>query len=442
MGEKEGAIKRTALLRRRILSRQANVAVVGQGYVGLSVACAAAAAGFTVVGVDVEETRVEALNEGRNEVPGVSEATFRAGIADGKLTFTTAFSEIASSDVILICVPTPVRDQVPDLSFIETAIKDVALNMNPGVLVVLESTTYPGTTDELVRPLLETSGLIAGRDFLLAYSPERIDPGNERYAFNEVPRVVGGCTPEATGVASLFYGQLVGGVVSVSSPRAAELAKLLENTFRHVNIALVNEMAVLCHELGIDVWEVIDAAASKPFGFMPFYPGPGVGGHCIPLDPTYLAWLVRRDVGQQFRMVEQAQDINAQMPRHVATRIGEALNDLGRPLKGAAVLVLGVSYKADVGDPRESPAVKVIAQLRRRGAKVSFYDPYITHLPVNGDVLEGVSVGPKTLSDADCVALLTPHRLFDLNWIAKHARLVFDGRNAYGSSAYPNVVRL
>jgi UDP-N-acetyl-D-glucosamine dehydrogenase len=290
--------------------------------------------------------------------------------------------------------------------------------------------------------LLETSGFLAGRDFLLAYSPERIDPGNEKYSFHAIPRVVGGLTPEATGVATLFYAQLVGDVVSVSSPRAAELAKLLENTFRHVNIALVNEMAMLCHEIGIDVWEVINAAASKPFGFMPFYPGPGVGGHCIPLDPTYLAWLVRRDVGQQFRMVEQAQDINAQMPRHVADRIGEALNDMGRPLKGAAVLVLGVSYKPDVGDSRESPAAKVIAQLRRRGAKVTFYDPYIDRLHVNGDVLEAVTVGPRVLSEAHCVALLTPHRLFDLEWIAKHARLVFDSQNAYGSARYPNVVRL
>ena len=429
-------------MRRRILARQATVAVVGQGYVGLSVACAAAQAGFSVIGIDVEQDRIEALSAGRNDVPGVSESVFRAGMADGRIGFSTEFGDIEPADVILICVPTPVRDQAPDLSFIESAVKNVALHMKPGVLVVLESTTYPGTTDELVRPLLESSGYMAGRDFLLAYSPERIDPGSETHSFGSIPRVVGGLTPEATGVASLFYAQLVGDVVSVSSPRAAELAKLLENTFRHVNIALVNEMAMLCHEMGIDVWEVIDAAASKPFGFMPFYPGPGVGGHCIPLDPTYLAWLVRRDVGQQFRMVEQAQDINAQMPRHVANRIGEALNDMGRPLKAASILVLGVTYKPDVADPRESPAVKVIAALKRRGAKVSFYDPYIDRLPVNGDVLEAVSVGPRVLSEAHCVALLTPHRLFDLEWIAKHARLVFDGRNAYGPTKYPNVVRL
>lgn len=323
-------MKDTAALRRRILNRTAKVTVVGQGYVGLSLACAATEASFSVVGIDVDGTRINDLQREILSVPGVGVEAFRAAVATELIEFTQDPVEIATSDVIVICVPTPVRDHAPDLSYVKSACEMVAGHLKPGSLVVLESTTYPGTTDELVRPLLEANGLSMGKDFLVAYSPERIDPGNEEFDFRSVPRVVGGMTPEATGMASLFYGQLVDKVFVVSSCRAAELAKLLENTFRHVNIALVNEMAMVCHEVGIDVWEVIDAAASKPFGFMPFYPGPGVGGHCIPLDPAYLAWQVRRDAGRQFRILEEAQDVNAQMPVYVAARIGETLNDAAR----------------------------------------------------------------------------------------------------------------
>jgi len=418
------------------------VVVVGQGYVGLSVACAAAEAGFAVAGIDVDEERIQALRRGELVVPGVNAATFQSALATGRISFENDFDPVASGDVILICVPTPVRDQAPDLSYIEAAAKETASRMVPGPLVILESTTYPGTTDELVRPLLETSGLQVGRDFLLAYSPERIDPGNDAFTFRSVPRIVGGFTPEAAGVAALFYAQIVDSVVTVSSSRAAELAKLLENTFRQVNIALVNEMAVLCHELDLDIWEVIEAAASKPFGFMPFHPGPGVGGHCIPLDPTYLAWLVRRDVGYQFRMVEQAQDINAQMPAWVGTRIGDALNEAGKTVKGSNVLVLGVAYKPDVADVRESPALRVMTQLRRRGARVSFHDPYVNSVEVNGQIVKSVQLSQRVLADADCVALLTPHSSYDLEWIAHHGRLVFDGRNAYGDRPSKNIVRL
>jgi UDP-N-acetyl-D-glucosamine dehydrogenase len=308
--------------------------------------------------------------------------------------------------------------------------------------VVLESTTYPGTTDELVMPILETSGLRAGADFLLAYSPERIDPGNEEFRFENTPKIVGGHTPEATGLSALFYGQLIDKVVTVSSCRAAELTKLLENTFRHVNVALVNEMAMLCHEMDIDVWEVIDSASTKPFGFMPFYPGPGVGGHCIPLDPAYLAWQVRRDAGHQFRILEQAQDINAQMPGYVAGRIGDALNDVGKATRAARILVLGVSYKPDVGDIRESPALKVMTYLYKRGAKVEFHDPFVSTVSVNGAVLNRTEFTGRTVAAADCVALLTPHSQYDLDWIADHARMVFDARNALGDRRRPSVVRL
>jgi len=341
-----------------------------------------------------------------------------------------------------VCVPTPVRDHSPDLSHVEDAARSVAAHLRPATLVVLESTTYPGTTDEIVRPLLEASGLAAGKQFLLAYSPERIDPGNEEFGFRDVPRLVGGLGAEATGLATLFYEQLVDKVLPVSSCRAAELAKLLENTFRHVNIALVNEMAMLCHEMGIDVWEVVDAAATKPFGFMPFHPGPGVGGHCIPLDPTYLAWQVRREAGHQFRILEQAQDVNAQMPGWVASRIGEVLNEVGKPVRDARIFALGVAYKPDLGDIRESPAIQVMAYLHRRGARITFHDPYVDSVAMNGKSLTRTELSQRAVDSADCVVILTPHSSYDLEWIADHAELVFDTRNAYGSDPRSNVVRL
>jgi UDP-N-acetyl-D-glucosamine dehydrogenase len=435
-------MKDTALLRRRVLSRRARVAVIGQGYVGLSLATAAAEAEFEVTGVDVNERRVADLNEGLLSVPGVAESDFRRAVASGRLTFTTDRSAVAGAEVICICVPTPARDHAPDLSYVEAAGREVANHLSPGRLVILESTTYPGTTDGPFRELLEVSGLRAGRDFLLAYSPERIDPGNGEFPFYGVPRVVGGLTPESTGMASLFYGLLVDKVVAVSSCRAAELAKLLENTYRHVNIALVNELAMRCHDMGIDVWEVIDAAASKPFGFSAFYPGPGVGGNCIPVDPTFLAWHVRRDAGHRFRTLEQAQEINEGMPGYAATRIGDALNEVRKAVKGANVLVLGVAYKPEVGEAGESPSLKVMEILERRGARVSFHDPFVAEVAVGGRARDRVDITHRAVSGADCVALLTPHRAYDLEWIAERAALVFDARNAFGPDRRPNVVRL
>ncbi len=293
-----------------------------------------------------------------------------------------------------------------------------------------------------MRPLLEKSGLLAGRDFLLAYSPERIDPGNAKFDFRSVPRLVGGLTPEATGAACLFYTQIVDHVFPVSSCRAAEFAKLLENTFRQVNIALANEMAIVCHEMSLDVWEIIEAAASKPFGFMRFDPGPGVGGHCIPVDSTYLAWHVRREAGHQFRILEQAEDINCQMPAYVVSRIAEALNEAGKALKGARILVLGITYKPDVADVRESPALRVMSLLERRGAKVSYHDPHIPFVSRNGGASHRVPLSTRILGTSDCVALLVPHSAYDLAWIAQESKLVFDARNGYGASARSNVVRL
>ena len=435
-------MKNTARLRRRILSREAQIAVVGQGYVGVSVSCAAVNAGFPVVGIDVDEGRIADLSRGVLSVPGAREDEFRAAVEGGRLSFTTRTDSVELSEIVLICVPTPLRDHTPDLSYVESASRDVARHLSQARLVILESTTYPGTTDQLVRPILETSGLMAERDFLLAYSPERIDPGNAEFSFQNTPRIVGGITPEATGVATLFYEQLVEKVVPVSSCRAAELAKLLENTFRHVNVAMVNEMAMLCYEMGIDVWEVVDAAATKPFGFMPFYPGPGVGGHCIPLDPTYLAWQVRREAGRQFRILEQAQDVNAQMPAWVASRVGEGLNEAGKAVRGARIFVLGVAYKPDVGDVRESPAIQVMTYLHRRGGTMTFHDPYVESVAMNGRPILRTELSQRVVEGADCVVILTPHSTYDLEWIADHATLVFDARNAYGSDIRPNVIRL
>ena len=435
-------MKDTASLRRCILNRTARIGVVGQGYVGLSLACAAAESSFSVVGLDLDGARIDDLSREILSVPGVSETSFRAATATGLIQFTAESSSISECDIVVICVPTPLRDRAPDLSFVEAACATVAQHLKSGSLVVLESTTYPGTTEELLRPSLESSGMVMGRDFLLAYSPERIDPGNNEFDFRSIPRVVGGLTPEATGAATLFYAQLVDKVVSVSSSRAAELAKLLENTFRHVNIALVNEMAMFCHDMDIDVWEVVEAAASKPFGFMPFYPGPGVGGHCIPLDPEYLAWQVRRDAGRQFRLLEEAQDVNIQMPTYVASRVAEALNDVGKPVKNSDILILGVAYKPDVGDVRESPALGVMAQLRKRGARIRYHDPHVPSCPLNGDLLQRTELTQHSLHSADIVVMITPHQDYDLDWLAKHACVVFDARNAFGEQRPKNVVPL
>jgi UDP-N-acetyl-D-glucosamine dehydrogenase len=438
----ETSTSTTSQLVERLHDRRASIVVLGQGYVGLSLACAAAERGFTIAGVDIDGDRVAELSAGVLGVPGVNDRAFSTGVHSGLLHFTSNPDAIASADVVVICVPTPLTDHVPDLSFVRATCDTIAQRLTPGTLVVMESTTYPGTTEDVVLPILESSGLTAGRDFWLAYCPERIDPGNEMFDLSAIPRVLGGFDEESTVIASLFYQQIVKRVETVSSCRAAELVKLLENTFRHVNIALVNEMAMICHETDIDLWEVISAAASKPFGFMPFYPGPGVGGHCIPLDPAYLAWQIRRDVGHQFRMLEQSQDINAQMPAYVGARIADALNATGRPVKGTKVVILGVAYKAGVGDVRESPALKVMEWLTRRGADVAWHDPYVETVTLNGLPVSRIDLNSQSLRNAGCVALLTPHEAYDFDWIARDSALIFDARNAYGDDLRPNVVRL
>jgi UDP-N-acetyl-D-glucosamine dehydrogenase len=426
-------------IRARIADRTARVAVVGQGYVGLSVAAAAADAGLRTIGVDLDADRVAALTEGRQVVAGVDDDLFAAAHTSGRLGFTTDPAVVAEADVVLVCVPTPLIDHRPDLAAIEGAGRAVGQHLAPGTLVVLESTTYPGTTEQVLRPLLEAGGRRTGHDLLLAYSPERINPGDTSLGFAGVPRVVGGLTPACTDAAVAFYDVLVDVVHPVSSCRAAELAKLLENTFRLVNIALVNELAQLCADQGIDTWEVIDAAATKPFGFMPFYPGPGVGGHCIPLDPAYLTWQSRRDTGRPFRLVELAKDINDQMPSYVARRIMDALNARGVPVRGARLLCLGVTYKPDVGDVRESAALQVMAHLASWGAKLAFHDPYVAAVDDHGVKLRRRRLTEDAVRTADAVVLLTPHSSYDLDQIADWAQLVFDARNATGARGRPNV---
>ncbi len=420
----------------------ATVCVLGQGYVGLSIAISAALAGMTVRGVDLDAERVRGLSAGRLVVPGVGEPGFAMALDTGRLSFGTDPGAVAGADVVLVCVPTPLIDHRPDLSAIESAGRSIAPYLAPGCLVVLESTTYPGTTEQVLLPLLEAGGLRAGRDFRLAYSPERIDPGNAKFDLANTPRVVGGIDADSTAAAAAFYARLVDDVHTVSGCRAAELAKLLENTFRMVNIALVNELAMLCAEQGIEPWEVIDAAATKPFGYMPFLPGPGVGGHCIPLDPTYLAWQSRRDAGRPFRLLELAHDVNREMPGYVASRIAEALNDRSKAVNGAKILALGVTYKADVGDIRESAAIGVLGRLARRGAEISFHDPFIERIALPAGELGRVALDDRAFTGVDCVALLTPHSSYDLRWVVARSPLLFDARNACADLRTPNVVVL
>jgi UDP-N-acetyl-D-glucosamine dehydrogenase len=424
----------------RIESRAADVCVIGLGYVGLPLAIAAARAGFQVTGIDLNEDRVREVCSGLSSVTGVSSNEVSDQIRAGRLLATTDTAALSTADVAVICVPTPLRDDLPDMSHVVSATEQVAEALHGGVLVVLESTTYPGTTEELMVEVLEKSGLKAGTDFYLGFSPERIDPGNEAFGLSNVPKIVGGINSDSTRAMEAFYGALVDRVVPVSSPRAAEMAKLLENTYRHVNIALINELAILAHELDIDIWEVIDAASTKPFGFQAFYPGPGWGGHCIPVDPSYLSWRVRQSGGTA-RFVELAREINKRMPAYVVERITDALNDVGRSLRGSAVLVLGVTYKRDVADLRESSAMPIIRRLEKAGALVRYSDPFINSLPMAKAVLEATPLTKDALISSDIVLIHTDHSSFDWEWIADHSRLLLDSRRVFPAPR-ERVVRL
>jgi UDP-N-acetyl-D-glucosamine dehydrogenase len=419
--------------------------VIGLGYVGLPLAVEFARAGFITTGIDLDQNKVRAINEGRSYIDDVAGSDVAELQSQGRLKAVGDFDALLELDTVNICVPTPLRKtRDPDLSFIVAAAEDIALRLHPGTLVILESTTYPGTTDELLLPILERGGLRAGRDFFLAFSPERIDPGNPTFNTRNVPKVVGGLTATCTELAQALYETAVATVVPVSSPRVAEMVKLLENTFRAVNIGMVNELALMCDRLGIDVWEVVTAAATKPFGFMPFYPGPGLGGHCIPIDPFYLSWKARQ-AGFEARFIELAGTVNGAMPHYVVTLVADALNTLRLPLNGSKVLLAGVSYKRNVDDIRESPALDLLALLGTRGATVSYSDPHVPKLSgrlwQGGVDLEHVDLGSVPPDSYDCIVVVTDHSAFNYDDVQRAAKVVVDTRNAIASPG-PNVIRL
>jgi UDP-N-acetyl-D-glucosamine dehydrogenase len=429
----------------RIRTRRAVVGVVGLGYVGLPLAVEFARAGFHVIGIDLDQRKVEAVNTGRSYIPDVPADEMAALVRDGRLRATTDFSAVAELDTVNICVPTPLRKtKDPDMSFIVSAVEAIATHLHTGMLVILESTTYPGTTEELVKPMLEGGGMAAGVDFFLAFSPERVDPGNPTFNTHNVPKVVGGIGPDSTDVACALYATAIERVIPVGSPQVAEMVKLLENTFRAVNIGLVNEIALMCDRLGIDVWEVVHAAATKPFGFMPFYPGPGLGGHCIPIDPFYLSWKAKQS-GFDPRFIELAGQINAAMPHFVVDKIAEALNRDRKALNGSTVLILGLAYKRDIDDIRESPSLDVMTVLRQRGARVVYTDPHVPELSTRawhgGEDLVSQPLTAEAIAAADCVAILTEHRAIDYRMVLDSARLVVDTRNAIAGT-HPHVFKL
>ncbi len=429
----------------KILDRSARVAILGLGYVGLPLATIFAEAGFNVIGVEPDSSKVEKLDRGESYVQDVPSEQLSKLIQSGKLQATTDFSVLAEADAVSICVPTPLRKTGdPDLSFILVATDELAKYIHRGVVVVLESTTYPGTTREILLPkLTKTSGLEVGKDFFLAFSPERVDPGRADWTTYNTPKVIGGITPTCSELASLWYQQALETVVPVSSAESAEMAKLLENTFRMINIGLVNEMAIMCDRLGLDVWEIIDAAATKPFGYMKFTPGPGLGGHCIPIDPLYLSWKLRA-LNYTARFIDLASEINTGMPRYVVAKVQDALNDQAKPLKGSSVLVIGAAYKPDVDDIRESPALDIIGLLRQKGAEVDYHDPYIPKITHDDWFLESVPDFIEVASTVDCVVIVTNHTTYDYPQILEKAQLIIDTRNALGDGGRSDsrVVRL
>ena len=415
--------------------------MIGLGYVGLPLAVEFARAGFDTTGFDVDPTKVAAINAGTSYIPDVRQEDLAAEVKAGRLRATTDVSRLGQMDAIDICVPTPLRKtKDPDLSYVVKAVEAVAATIRKGQLVILESTTYPGTTDEVVQPMLEAGGLQADVDFLLAFSPERVDPGNAQFGTKTIPKVVGGVGPASTEAAGALYGAVVSSVVQVSSTRVAEMVKLLENTFRAVNIGLVNEIALMCRKMDIGVWEVIDAAKTKPFGFMPFYPGPGLGGHCIPIDPSYLSWKARQ-YGFECRFIELAGQVNGAMPAYVVSRIGDALNSVMKPINGSRIHLFGVAYKKDVGDVRESPALDILELLEQRGAKVSYTDPYVDRLSHAGHTLENVPFDTAVTSKCDCAVVATDHKVFDFSRIASMP-LVVDTRNALSGFQAASIFRL
>lgn len=426
-------------------NKTARVAVLGMGYVGLPFSTVFANAGFDVTGIDPIQAKMERLNRGESYIIDVAPDLVKKLVSDGKLRGTSDYSVLKDIDAVAICVPTPLRNTGdPDLSFIISAAEGIAPYVHPGMVVVLESSTYPGTTRELVLPTLtEKSGLKVGEEIFVAFSPERVDPGRKDWTTKNTPKVIGGMTENCTRVSAAWYSQALDTVVPVSSTEVAEMAKLLENTFRMINIGFVNELTLMCDRLGVDVWEVIDAASTKPFGFMRFDPGPGLGGHCIPIDPLYLSWKMR-SLNYTAKFIDLASEINTNMPRYVVGKIQDALNDHEKAIKGSRVLVLGTAYKPDIDDLRESPAIDVIRLLEQKGAQISYYDPYIPVIKEDGWEIKSISDMMTGVREADCVVIVTNHKCFDYALILKESKLIVDTRNAYGKMGIknPKVVRL
>lgn len=429
-------------LEQSIMDKSAKIGVVGLGYVGLPLAVAFSESGFGVVGFDVQQKRVDSVNRGESYITDVADSSLSSALAKGLLEATTDQSRLAEVDIISICVPTPLtKTKDPDLTYVIRESEQIAEYLRPQQLVILESTTFPGTTREVVLPILARSGLHQDEDFYLAYSPEVVDPGNKTFTVRNTPKIVGGLTPKSTELAVQLYRQVIDKVISVSCPEVAEMTKVFQNVFRLVNIALVNELAQLCERMGVSVWEVIDAASTKPYGYMPFYPGPGVGGHCIPLDPYYFACKAR-EYDFHTRFIELAAQINEDMPYYVVSQIMETLNNRGKSLKEAKILILGVAYKKDVGDVRESPALKLIELLQQKGAQVSYHDPYIPRVSTSSGECESVDLSDENLRLADCVVIATEHSCYDYQEIVNRAQLVFDTRGVARGLSSPNIVRL
>jgi UDP-N-acetyl-D-glucosamine dehydrogenase len=426
----------------RLKRKNFTAAVIGLGYVGLPLAVEYAGAGIQVIGIDVDGLKVRSLRAGKSYIGDIPSETIREIVAAGFFRATSDFSALAEADTVNICVPTPLRKtKDPDLSYIVNAAEQVAKYLHRDMLIVLESTTYPGTTEEVLVPMFEQKGLKVGQDIFLAFSPERVDPGNAQYTTKNIPKVVGGVTPRCSKMAAALYGGVLENVHPVSCATVAETVKLLENTFRSVNIGLVNEIALMCDRMGIDVWEVIDAAKTKPFGFMPFYPGPGIGGHCIPLDPFYLSWKAKQ-YGFESRFIELAGVINGQMPHFVVGKVGDALNRFKKSINGAKILVLGVSYKKNISDVRESPALDILQLLAKKGAKLSYCDPYVPVLDEHGIRLKAEKFSAAALRRADCVVLVTDHDLFDYRLVARESKVVVDTRNALKGRDGNKIIKL
>ena len=417
-------------LETKIIQKEAKVAIIGLGYVGLPLALEFLNSGFSVIGIDVSSKKIESLKKCKSDVSDISDDQIKKAIDSKKFIVTESYESLVDADIINICVPTPLnKTKDPDVSYILDAVNGIKKYLHAPQLIVLESTTYPGTTEELILPILQETGLVAGEDFFLAFSPERVDPGNKKFNIHNTPKIVGGITPVCTDMAYNLYAQVIQQVIKVSSSRAAEMVKLLENTYRSVNIGLVNEIALMCDRLKIDVWEVIDSAATKPFGFMPFYPGPGLGGHCIPIDPFYLSWKLKT-LNYYARFIELSGDINSNMPAYVVSKVTDMLNQHKKCVNGAKIFIIGIAYKENINDVRESPALDIIKLLQEKGADVLYNDPYVESVKLNGEVIKSSNLTKEQLNQSDCVIITTAHSMYDLTFIVENANLIFDTRNA------------